>query len=198
VVAWSAPASGARLSTTAPNTLSATASDDRGIARVDFLDDERTVCSDTSAPYTCDYRPQGDDVGRNTLVAIAVDSSGQTASAVRSVVVPRFAGRLSARTTPSRDTRAPYRFTTTGRLTLPAAVTPAQGCRGTVTVQIKAGRTTVSTRRVRLRSNCTYRSRVTFRIKRRLRPRTLRRSVRFGGNAVMAARSASRQTLRIR
>ena len=198
VVAWSAPASGARLSTTAPNTLSATASDDRGIARVDFLDDERTVCSDTTAPYTCDYRPQGDDVGRNTLVAIAVDTSGQTASAVRAVVVPRFVGRLSARTTPRRDTTAPYRFTTTGRLTLPAAVTPAQGCRGTVTVQIKAGRTTVSTRRVALRRNCTYRSRVTFRIRQRLRPRTLRRSVRFGGNAVMAARSASRQTLRIR
>ena len=196
-VAWSAPASGARLSTTAPNTLSATASDDKGIARVEFLDDERTVCSDTTAPYTCDYRPQGDDVGRNTLVAIAVDSSGQTASAVRSVVVPRFAGRLSARTTPRRDRLAPYRFTTTGRLTLPAGVTPAQGCRGTVTVQIKAGSKTVSTRRVRLRSNCTYRSRVTFRIKGRLRPRTLKRSVRFGGNAVMAAKSASRQTVRV-
>ena len=198
VVAWSAPASGARLSTTAANTLSASASDDRGIARVDFLDDERTVCSDTTAPYTCDYRPQGDDVGRNTLVAIAVDTSGQTASAVRAVVVPRFVGRLSARTTPRRDTTAPYRFTTTGRLRLPVGVTPGQGCRGTVTVQIKAGRKTVSTRRVRLRSNCTYRSRVTFRIRQRLRPRTLRRTVRFGGNAVMAARSAPRQALRIR
>jgi hypothetical protein len=196
-VAWSAPASGSRLSTTAPSTLSATASDDQGIARVEFLDDERTVCSDTTAPYTCDYRPQGDDVGRNTLVAIAVDSSGQTASAVRSVVVPRFAGRLSARTTPRRDAQAPYRFTTRGRLTLPTGVTPAQGCRGTVTVQIKAGRKTVSTRHVKLRSNCTYRSRVTFRIKGRLRPRTLKRSVRFGGNAVMAAKSARRQTLRV-
>ena len=196
-VAWSVPASGARLSTAAPNTLSATASDDKGIARVEFLDDERTVCSDTTAPYTCDYRPQGDDVGRNTLVAIAVDSAGQTASAVRSVVVPRFAGRLSARTTPRRDALAPYRFTTRGRLRLPAGVTPAQGCRGTVTVQIKAGRKTVSTRRVKLRSNCTYRSRVTFRIKGRLRPRTLKRSVRFGGNAVMAAKRASRGTLRV-
>ncbi len=198
VVAWSVPASGSRLSTTAPNPLSASASDDKGIARVDFLDDERTVCSDTTAPYTCDYRPQGDDVGRNTLVAIAVDTSGQTASAVRAVVVPRFVGRLSARTTPRRDTTAPYRFTTRGRLTLPTAVTPAQGCRGTVTVQIKAGRKTVSTRRVKLRSDCTYRSRVTFRVKQRLRPRTLRRSVRFGGNSVMAPRSAKRQTLRIR
>ena len=197
-VAWSVPASGARLSTTAANPLAVTASDDKGIARVEFLDDERTVCSDATAPYTCDYRPQGDDVGRNTLVAIAVDTSGQTASAVRAVRVPRFVGRLSARTRPRRDTTAPYRFTTTGRLRLPVGVTQAQGCRGTVTVQFKAGRKTVSTRRAKLRRDCTYRSRVTFRIKQRLRPRTLRRSARFGGNAVMAARSASRQRLRIR
>ena len=198
LVAWSTPASGSRLSNTSANALAATASDDKGIASVQFLDDERTLCSDTTAPYTCDYRPQGDDVGRNTLVAVAIDGSGQTASAVRAVVVPRFAGTLSARTTPRRDARAPYRFTTTGRLTLPSGVTPAQGCRGTITVQFKAGRKTVSTRRVRLRSNCTYRSRVTFRIQQRLRPRTLRRSVRFGGNAVMRAKSARRQTLRVR
>ena len=186
------------LSTTAPTALSATATDDKAIAEVRFLDDERTVCSDTVAPYTCDYTPQGDDVGRNTLVVIAVDSAGQTASAVRAVRVPRFTAALSARTTPGRDRRAPYRFTTTGRLTLPAGVTAAQACRGTVTVQIKAGRKTVSTRRVKLRPNCTYRSRVTFRIPQRLRPRTLRRTVRFGGNSVVSAASATRQTLRVR
>jgi hypothetical protein len=197
-VAWSAPASGARLSTTAPTALSATAADDRGIAEVRFLDDERTVCSDTVAPYTCAYTPQGDDVGRNTLVAIAIDSAGQTASAVRAVRVSRFAATLSARTTPRRDRRAPYRFTTTGRLRLPAGVTAAQGCRGTVAVQIKAGTKTVSTRRVKLRSNCTYRSRVTFRLPQRLRPRRLRRIVRFGGNSVVNATSARRQTLRVR
>ena len=196
-VAWTAPASGARLSTTAPTALSATAADDKGIAEVRFLDDERTVCTDTTAPYTCDYTPQGDDVGRNTLVVIAVDSAGQTASAVRAVVVPRFAARLSARTTPGRDRRAPYRFTTTGRLTLPAGVTAAQACRGTVTVQIKAGRKTVSSRRVKLRPDCTYRSRVTFRNPQRLRPRTLRRIVRFGGNSVVNATRATRQTLRV-
>ena len=197
-VAWSAPASGARLSTTTPTALSATAADDRRIVEVRFLDDERTVCSDTAAPYTCDYTPQGDDVGRNTLVVIAVDSAGQTASAVRAVRVPRFAATLSARTTPARDRVAPYRFTTTGRLTLPTGVTAAQACRGTVTVQIKAGAKTVSTRRVKLRPGCTYRSRVTFRSPQRLRPRTLRRIVRFGGNSVVNATAATRQTLRVR
>jgi len=197
-VAWTAPASGASLSTTSANTLSASASDDKGIARVQFLDDERTVCSDATAPYSCDYRPQGDDVGRNTLVAIAVDTSGQTASAVRAVVVPRFVPTLSARTTPRRDTSAPYRFATSGRLTLPAGVTPAQGCEGTVTVQIKAGSKTVSTRRAQLRSNCTYRSQVTFRLPSRLRPRTLRVVTRFGGNEVLSPDSAPRQTVRVR
>jgi hypothetical protein len=67
-----------------------------------------------------------------------------------------------------------------------------------VTVRIKAGKKTISSRQVKLRSNCTYRSRVTFRLERRLRPRTLRRSVRFGGNAVLSAKSAKRKTLRVR
>jgi hypothetical protein len=109
-----------------------------------------------------------------------------------------FASQIGVAIGDARAWNCGHRFTTTGRLTLPAGVAPAQGCRGTVTVQIKAGRKTVSTRRVRLRSNCNYRSRVTFRIRQRLRPRTLRRTVRFGGNAVMAPRSAPRQTLRIR
>lgn len=198
-VSWTLPASAAVLSTTATNTLSVTAADDRGVAQVIFLDDERTVCVDTTAPYTCDYRPQGDDVGRNTLVAVAVDTSGQTASAVRNVRVPLFTSpSLTARVTPKRDRRAPFRFTTTGRLALPTGVTPGLGCKGTVAVQFKAGKKTISTRRVKLRSNCSYRSRVTFRLPRRLNPRTLRVFVRFAGNDVIAAKNAARRSVRVR
>ena len=62
----------------------------------------------------------------------------------------------------------------------------------------RTGKKTVSTRRAKVRSNCTYRSRVTFRLKRRLNPRTLKRIARFGGNAVLSAKSARRQTLRVR
>ena len=48
------------------------------------------VCEDLAAPYECAYTPRGGDVGRNTLVAIAVDTAGQTSSVVRAVTVRRF------------------------------------------------------------------------------------------------------------
>ena len=197
-VSWVSPASGTTLSNRNANTLTVNASDDRGIARVVFLDDERIVCTDTVAPYTCEYRPQGDDVGRNTLVAVAIDTAQQTATAVRSVRVNRFVGRLTSRVRPRRDTTDPYRFTTTGRLNLPTGVTRAQGCKGRVSVQVKAGKKTVSTRRVRLRSDCTYRSRVTFTIPRRLNPERLQVVARFLGNEVMAPRRASRKRVTVR
>src|SRR4051812_11035938 len=67
VVSWAAPAAAARLTADTPTTLQVDAGDDRGVALVRFLDDDRVVCEDTSAPYTCAYQARGDDVGRNTL-----------------------------------------------------------------------------------------------------------------------------------
>ena len=197
-VAWTAPASGATLSTRTANVLQVTATDDRGISQVIFMDDERVVCTDTTAPYTCDYKPQGDDVGRNTLVALAIDTSQQSASAVRNVRVGRFTPTLTASTTPRRDTSAPYRFTTSGRLRLPTGVTNAQGCSGLVSVQFKAGTKTISSRRVSVSRSCTYRSRVTFRIPSRLRPSRLNVVVRYLGNEVLGTDNAPRQTVRVR
>jgi Ca2+-binding RTX toxin-like protein len=194
-ISWSAPASGAQLSTTSANALTVAVADDKGISQVLFLDDERVVCRDTAAPYTCDYKPQGDDVGRNTLVAVAVDTAQQTASAVRSVRVPRFVGaRLSATTKPRSDTSDPRTFTTTGKLTLPTGVTRAQGCSGKVAVTFKAGRKTISTRRVNLTKTCSYRSKVKFEIPSRLAGK-LQVVVRFAGNAVLAPKSAKRASV---
>ncbi len=182
-----------------PTVLTANAADDRGIARVQFLDDDRIICTDTTAPYTCDYQPRGEDVGRNTLVAVAFDTSEQTASAVRTATVSRFAAALSLSVTPTRDARAPYTFTSSGRLTLPASVTPALGCDGgQVTVQFKAGTRTVSSRRVTLRKDCTYRVRVSFRLPRRLSARSLRVQAIFGGNLVTDLARSSRRTVRLR
>ena len=56
---------------------------DRGLAKVQFLDDDRVLCEDAVAPYECPFQPRGGDVGRNTLVAIAVDTAGQTTSLAR-------------------------------------------------------------------------------------------------------------------
>ena len=63
---------------------------------------------------------------------------------------------------------------------------------------VRHGRTLSGTPRLTDKGMVQVDLRVTFRIRQRLRPRTLRRTVRFGGNAVMAARSAPRQRLRIR
>jgi hypothetical protein len=194
-----APSSAALLSTVTPNTITATASDDVGVARVVFSTGERTLCTDTAAPYTCDYSPTSADVGRDTLVAIAVDTAGQTASAVRVVNVPRFkATSLTAATSPKRDGKAPYTFTTKGKLALPSGVAPAAGCKGTVDVSFKAGTKTVSSRRVTLKPDCTYSSKVTFKLPRRLNPKILSVVVVHGGNEVVEGVQAKRHSVRPR
>ena len=63
-VTFTSPAANAtKVSANKGTTLAATATDDKGVAKVQFLDDERVVCEDTAAPYTCAYKPGGGDVG---------------------------------------------------------------------------------------------------------------------------------------
>ena len=86
-VAWSTPASAASFRGEAAQTLSVTATDDRGVAKVQFFDEDRLLCEDTAAPYTCAYQARGADVGRNTLIAVATDTAGQASTAIRLVTV---------------------------------------------------------------------------------------------------------------
>ena len=174
-VAFSAPAAGSALPAAGAK-LTVTASDDRGIVAVEFIDDEAVICRDTAAPYECQYAPEDADVGQNLLVARAIDSGGQQAIALRSV----FVGRFTATGLSNNSSRRGRRVTTTGALSLPAAVTRQRGCVGRVSIQIKAGRSTVSRRVVRLGTDCTYRSSLTMR-----RTRRLSVHVRFAGNDVV-------------
>jgi Ca2+-binding RTX toxin-like protein len=199
-VAFTSPAPNARLDA-GVTTLQATASDDKGVVKVQFIDDDRIVCEDTTAPYTCAYQPRGEDVGRNTLAVTAIDTAQQTATQTRTVVVGRFATtRVSLRLTPTRDRSGPVRFTASGIVTRPSLVTPASGCAGgTVTVTVKAGTRTISTRRANLRDNCTYRLTATFGDRSRFRGRrSLRVRARFGGNEVLAPRSSATRSFRVR
>ena len=70
--------------------------------------------------------------------------------------------------------------------------TPANLCSGKVTVRVKhlPGPYTLSSRTVSLRSNCTYRSQVSFRTRNPLRRGTLRIYARFEGNAFLLPRNA--------
>lgn len=109
------------------------------------------------------------------------------------------AGKLSARVLPAADRRAPFRFRVTGKLTLPAGVAPADGCRGRVTVTVRRGATTILTRRVSLRSACTYGATVSFANRRRFgRATRLRITARFAGNARVLRATAPSRTVRVR
>jgi hypothetical protein len=161
-------------------TLTAAATDDRGIGAVMFLDDDRLLCTDDAAPYTCDHRPGGGDVGRNTITAIAVDTAQQTASDRRVVVVPRFA--------PAGVTLRATRRRVTGRVALPPQVAPALGCTGSVSLKLRRGTKTV-TKRLRLRPDCTYGARVR---------RAATVLAVFDGNEVLAPKRSARRRVRTR
>ena len=86
-ISMSAPTVAATLRVGRAEILAARATDDRGIAKVQFMLGERVLCEDTSAPYTCAYTPTSRDAGRQTIVAVVIDTRQQTAVALRSVDV---------------------------------------------------------------------------------------------------------------
>ena len=90
LLAWTAPAADATLPANEPTTLTANATDDRGVVRVQFFDDDRLLCEDTSVPFSCAFQPRGGDIGRNTLLAVGIDGANQTTTLVRPVTVRRF------------------------------------------------------------------------------------------------------------
>ncbi|MGB2709917.1 MAG: Ig-like domain-containing protein [Conexibacter sp.] len=85
-VSVSAPAEGASVTGTV--TLTADASDDKGVDRVEFLVDGALVGTDTTAPYSADWA-SGTAAGNSAAItARATDKAGNvTISAVRTVTV---------------------------------------------------------------------------------------------------------------
>jgi hypothetical protein len=117
-VAWQSPRPGTLVPASGPTMLTASATDDHAVAAVRFYVGGRALCDDTSAPYACAYQPQGGDVGNFTLLAVAVEAAGQTASALQVVVVDRFTPTsLTLQVAPPRDRTVPFAFTSSGRCT---------------------------------------------------------------------------------
>jgi hypothetical protein len=71
-------------------------------------------------------------------------------------------------------------------------------CSGIVNVRYQKRTTTVSSRNVKVRANCTYRSRVSFNTRLPTRVGVLRVRSRFQGNVVMTPRNSSTHTVRAR
>ncbi len=105
---------------------------------------------------------------------------------------------LTTKVTPRRDRALPYRFRVKGRVRLFSGMQPAQACAGgRVSVQVKAVRNTISNRRTKLRPDCSYRLRVTFRKRARLgRAGRLRFRARFTGNDALRPARGRVRTVR--
>jgi Ca2+-binding RTX toxin-like protein len=188
-VSFSAPAAGAVLPADRPTALTVNATDDRGVAAVRFYDGDRLACEADTAPFSCPYQPHGDDVGRVTLVAVAVDGSGQTASAVRALTVTRFSAPLTLTLSARRGI-----VNVRGRLVRPGSVTAAQGCAGQVALSARLGKRTLTLRHTALRPDCSYRVRLSLASR---RGHKLTFSARFAGNDVFLARRATARSARL-
>ncbi len=92
-VAWSAPASGAFVSGTAP--LTASASDNLSVASVVFAVDGTTLVTDASAPYSASWNSATASNGVHLLSATALDMAGNTSHAQLSVTVDNAAPTVS-------------------------------------------------------------------------------------------------------
>jgi hypothetical protein len=126
---------------------------------------------------------------------VATNASGTTNGAdatfrTKGRLTPR---KLNVKARPTHDATLPYRYTFTGKLTLPKGISRSVGCAGRVSVQIKNGKKTVSTRRAKLSKHCSYRQRVTFSVRSRLKAQgKLKVTVRFIGNKALKPKRAKR------
>jgi hypothetical protein len=109
--------------------------------------------------------------------------------------------KLSAASKLQRTKSGQYRFRFTGRLALPSGVSKS-ACRaggGTVTLQVKAGSNTISTRRVKLDRNGKYSVRINFRSRARFGKRTrLTVIAKWSGNRALGPKPAKRFTVKVR
>ena len=174
------------------------------VTGIDVAANGAVVVSDTnSGLYVLAFRPDPPvqpPKGTTPVGPPATQPQPQPKPPVPPTIGPtRRPGRLSARVTPAADRRKPFRFRISGRLTLPSGITRSVGCTGRVSVQIKRGSVTLSTRRVTLGKDCTYSVRVLFNNTRRFaRAKRLKFTARFGGNTRVSPTPASARFARVR
>ena len=137
----------------------------------------------------------GSSAGGDATVALAAPGVGPTPPPTPlPTPVVRVLPSLSLKVTPKRDRRAPYRFTAKGEVSAPSVV---GACAGRVTVRIKRGKRTLSSRTVDVRSDCTYRAR--FKLSTRAARRTrLKVKAAFKGNDVLLPVSAKKISVKTR
>jgi hypothetical protein len=122
---------------------------------------------------------------------LATTPGGTTAGADATVTTPRKAKPLSVsgKASPRRDRKTPFRYVLSGRVGLPSGVQAADACLGSVAIQVKRGRRTVTSTRANLSRSCTYRKVVSLSARRLRATRgKLKATITFRGNDVLASR----------
>jgi hypothetical protein len=111
---------------------------------------------------------------------------------------PRFCGPGASPTAPAGPGNCIPILCPPGSLNPAYCVQPPLSviCSGTVTVRVQRGQTTISSRNVLVRPDCTYSSRVSFRTRLRSRRGTLRVRARFQGNVLLSSATSSTKTVR--
>lgn len=84
-VSLTTPANGATLTRNSTANITADASDNIGVVKVEFLVNGAVTCTDTTASYSCSWKVPGKPNASYTLTAKAYDSAGNSSSAVVSV-----------------------------------------------------------------------------------------------------------------
>lgn len=166
---------------------------------VEFKLGNRTVCTDTAAPYSCAILPTGAEVGSQTLQAILTDSADQTAADSEATKVDRFKPkRLTADVVrpkkKGKKKKGKKRMVRTikGQVVPPDRVSKEQGCStGTVTLTVELnGNTLFPLTQVPLQPDCSYA--LTIKIAKTKKHKfTLEAG--FGGNSVLYPTSYSRR-----
>lgn len=163
------------------------------VVRVDFFLGSRMICSDSTAPFTCQVQPHGREVGSQTLRAVVIDSAGQSAAADAAVTVAHFQPPgLSARVS-TKLAGQKVKGVVSGVLSLPEGVSAEEACgSGTVSVTVKrGGRSVLPLTQVPLSSGCSYKLKFTAR---KQAKNKFTASARFGGNAVLSPASNNRRS----
>ena len=142
-------------------------------------------------------------VGANTITVVATDADGLTSTQTASVTVAKQTlSGLGTKLTNRTDRKPPFVYKLHGTLPLPAGITAAQGCSGTVKLTVRRGHRTVLTKTATLTPACAWSARLRL-TKHQLMPRKHSRkhgkltiTARFAGNADLNPFTAKPLTVR--
>jgi hypothetical protein len=160
-----------------------------------------------AAPVTVTYTIPGLEPGTTFHYALVATHGGgiveQGADATfETFPSPRPVPRVSARTTPRVDRKAPFSFLTTGHLRGPASTPAALECTGGAKITFYLGRRAVATGVAPIQPDCSFAGTASFRHLPGHGPRhrtvKLRIKIRFLGNGYLAPASAKAESVTLK